>query len=139
MANFYLNTQLRPSASIQVSHTMAAQLVKKHLSQPWFDLIKSGAKKYEGRINTGFWKDLKVKDTFIFYDGKEQSYKVEVVSTREYKNFKDGITDVGLNNILPPEADNTIEQAIQNVYYKYYSKQQEMTYGIVMLQFKVVS
>lgn len=117
---------------------MAVQLVKKHLSQPWFDLIKSGGKKYEGRINTGFWKDLKVKDTFIFYDGKEQSYKVEVVSTREYKNFKDGITDVGLNNILPPEADNTIEQAIQNVYYKYYTKQQEMTYGIVMLQFKIV-
>ena len=38
----------------------------KHLSEPWFTLIKLGIKTCEGRLNKGDFSNMKVNDTIEF-------------------------------------------------------------------------
>ena len=38
----------------------------KHLSEPWFSLIKLGLKTCEGRLNKGEFSKMKVNDTIEF-------------------------------------------------------------------------
>ena len=39
---------------------------KKHLSEPWFTLIKIGMKKSEARVNKDIWKEIKCGDEILF-------------------------------------------------------------------------
>lgn len=59
------------------------KLVRKYLSQQWFDLIRDGIKTHEGRINDGFWKSLQVGDKFIFYNN-DKEFCVEVAERLEF-------------------------------------------------------
>ena len=114
-------------------------IVRKHLSQPWFDLIRTGRKTHEGRINEGFWKNLEVSDVFYFFND-ENSFLVKVIEKILYPSFKDGIENLGLENVLPSCFDNklTIDQSIDEVYYKYFSQDQEIQHGIVFFKFDVL-
>jgi ASC-1-like (ASCH) protein len=38
----------------------------KHLSEPWFSLIKIGSKKCEGRLNKGDFSKMKKGDYILF-------------------------------------------------------------------------
>ena len=58
----------------------------KEISPPWLDYIMDGSKTYEGRLNKGFWKKLKIGDTFIF-DDATSTYPVEVVSLAYFQDF----------------------------------------------------
>ncbi len=113
-------------------------MTRKHLSQPWFDLIKNGSKTYEGRLNTSFWQELKVDDMITFYNG-EFSFDVKVISRQLYSSFKDGITEIGIQHVLPTYVDTDIDIAINDVYYQYYSPEDENNYGVVMFEMKCVT
>ena len=39
----------------------------KHLSEPWFTLIKLGIKTCEGRLNKGDFSKMKINDTIEFF------------------------------------------------------------------------
>jgi ASC-1-like (ASCH) protein len=116
-------------------------MTRKHLSNPWFSLIKEGTKIYEGRICEGYWSKIKIGDKITFYneDGKDkESYNVEIEEISYYKSFKEGIEKVGLEKILPTQKDKNISTAINDVYYQYYTKESEEKYGIVLFKIKVI-
>ena len=73
--------------------------VRKECKEPWFSLIRSGKKPYEGRVKKGFWKDVKVGDRFTFYCGTEE-FRVEVTEVLEFTDFRDAYRGLG-EKLLP--------------------------------------
>jgi ASC-1-like (ASCH) protein len=113
---------------------------RKHLSQPWFTLIKNGSKQYEGRIYDGDWAKMKVGDTITFFNNdnnETKEYTVTISEIKKFGSFKEAINSVGLEKVLPTEIKNTVEQAIENIYYKYYKPEIEKKFGIVLFKFNL--
>jgi len=106
---------------------------KKHLSQPWFDYIKSGEKTIEGRLNKDFWSNINIDDIIIWYNDDNNcynSFKTRIIKKNIYKSFSDYLENEDLNKCLP--NINNINDGL-NIYYQYYNKDDENKYGIVAL------
>ena len=111
----------------------------KHLSEPWFSLIKLGIKKCEGRLKKGDFADIKKGDYIIFKNndfGFIRSYRVKIISIINYNTFKEYLKNESLEKCLP--GIDTLEQGI-NIYYKYYTKEDEEQYKIVAIRLKVTN
>lgn len=109
---------------------------RKHLSQPWFDFVRTGEKKYEGRLNVDFWASLQIGDKIIFYN-EDDEFIVSVKSKKEHPCFLIAIESVGLKHVLPSEIGKPIKEAVNDVYYKYYTQIQEKKYGVVLIEFEL--
>jgi len=99
------------------------------VQEPFLSLIKSGQKKVEGRLAKEKYLNLKKGDLIRINDAE-----VEVVGVSEYKSFKDMITMEGIKNVIPNAK--SLEEAI-NVYYKFYSKEDENSFGVVGISIKI--
>jgi ASC-1-like (ASCH) protein len=107
------------------------------VSEPWFSLIKIGAKKVEGRLNKGDFGAMKVGDIIVF-ENSELSYtrrfKVIITKIDKYNTFGEYLTSKKLNNCLP--GIDTLEEGV-SIYRKYYSASDEISYGILAITVKV--
>lgn len=105
---------------------------KFNVSEPWFSLIYLGIKTVEGRLNKGKFKELKDNDIIEWQnnDFNPRSAKTRVVYKTEYKTFREYLEKEGLDKCLPsiPTVDDGLE-----VYYKYYSKENEAEYGVIAI------
>jgi ASC-1-like (ASCH) protein len=110
----------------------------KHLSEPWFTLIKIGSKKIEGRINKGEYGDMKKNDTIEFTNndlGFNRTFKVKIISTHKYDTFLEYLNEESLKKCLP--GIDTIQEGV-DTYYKYYKKEDEKKYKITALRIQVI-
>ena len=108
----------------------------KEISEPWFSLIKLGIKKCEGRLNKGDFLKMKKGDIITFKNdnlGFIRTFNVKITSIHYYDTFKSYLLNEKLDICLP--GIDTIEQGI-NIYYKYYKKEDEITYKIVAILVK---
>uniref|UniRef100_A0A6C0KVG0 ASCH domain-containing protein n=1 Tax=viral metagenome TaxID=1070528 RepID=A0A6C0KVG0_9ZZZZ len=105
-----------------------------NVSQPWFDYIKLGKKTIEGRLNKGMFSQLK-KDDIIKFVNKDEHVIVRVEKIQYYDSFFQYLTLEGLERTLPDVY--TIEEGI-NIYYKYYTKEQEKEYRILAISIELV-
>ena len=111
---------------------------KKNLSEPWFSLIKLGLKKCEGRLNKGDFNKMKKGDIIIFENsdfGDTRSFSVKVTSTKKYNTFEEYLKKETLEKCLP--GIDTMKEGL-NIYYKYYSKQDENLYKIIAIKIKKI-
>lgn len=101
----------------------------KHLSEPWFTLVKLGIKSVEGRLNKGSFKDMKIGDTITFYNNDviERNFKVKIVKINVYDSFKNYLKKETLKKTLP--GYNKIQDGLA-VYYKYFTREDEKTYKV---------
>ena len=109
----------------------------KHLSEPWFSLIKIGAKKCEGRLHKGDFSLMKKGDIIIFENNDldfARSFHCEITSICSYTSFKNYLESETLEKCLP--GIDTIEEGV-NVYYKYY-KEDEKKYPINAFRLRVI-
>jgi ASC-1-like (ASCH) protein len=110
----------------------------KHLSEPWFSLIKIGAKKCEGRLNKGDFSEMK-KGDFIIFENNDfnfpRSFRCKITSIHNYNSFQNYLQTEKLEKCLP--GIDTIEEGI-SIYYKYYKPEDELQYGIKAIRLKVV-
>jgi ASC-1-like (ASCH) protein len=109
----------------------------KHLSEPWFSLIKIGAKKCEGRLNKGDFSEMKKGDYIIFENNDfdfPRTFRCKITSIHDYDSFEDYLESETLERCLP--GIDTIEQGV-GIYYKYYKKEDEMRYKIKAIRLKV--
>ena len=63
----------------------------KHLSEPWFSLIKLGLKTCEGRLNKGDFANLKINDILIFYNEdfpNKRIIKLKIKKLTKFNSFK---------------------------------------------------
>ena len=75
---------------------------KEHLQQPFFDDIKRGAKKFEGRLVKKIWAQLQIGDSIEWWNnekGYEESFVSVVTSLTKFVTFAEGIKSVGLINV----------------------------------------
>jgi ASC-1-like (ASCH) protein len=112
-------------------------MVRKHLSNKkpynWLDYIEEGKKKYEGRINDGFWKNLRIDDKFILFN-ENKEICVRVVDKKIFRNFGDAFDTLGME--LIPLKGITRDEVI-NLYGKYYDKNTIDKYGVVAIKLNV--
>ena len=105
-----------------------------NVSQPWFDYIKLGRKTIEGRLNKGMFSQLKSCDIIKFVNNNEY-VKVRVENIQYYDSFVQYLTLEGLERTLPDVY--TIEEGV-NIYYQYYTKEQEKEYRILAIHIQLV-
>ena len=108
-----------------------------NVSEPWFSLILLGLKTVEGRKNKGRFKDMKVGDIVEWKnnDFKPRSVLTEIIGKAEYSTFREYLEIEGLEKCLPSI------QGIDNgtdVYFKYYTKEEEKEFGVVAIRLKVI-
>jgi ASC-1-like (ASCH) protein len=110
----------------------------KHLSEPWFSLIKIGAKRCEGRLNKGDFSEMKKGDFIVFQNndfGFERLFRCKITSIHNYESFENYLESESLEKCLP--GIDTIEQGV-SIYYKYYKKEDEIQYKIRAIRLKVI-
>lgn len=111
--------------------------MRKHISEPWFSLIKLGIKTKEGRLNKGTFQNIKIGD-IITFENDDFKYKrtiiVEITNITIYTTFREYLKKEQLSECLP--SVDTIEEGIK-VYNIFYSKEEEERYGILCLKFKI--
>ena len=115
--------------------------LKEHLSQPFFDDVRSGRKKYEGRLNKP--GKFLLDDIITWYnddDNNYQEFTTRISKISVYDTFEEAIETVGLENILPSEYEkgSTVKQAIQNVYRRWYSEEKENEFRVILLEFELL-
>ena len=102
----------------------------KHLSEPWFTLIKLGIKTCEGRLDRDDFNIMTSGDFILFQNndfGFLRSFCVKIVSDQKYDSFKEYLENETLKSCLP--GIETIEDGI-SIYYNYYKKEDEASYKI---------
>ena len=108
------------------------QTLSLNIQEPYLSFIFNSQKTIEGRLNKGKFKDLKIGDILLI--GPQQN-KFVVEKLTPYENFKEMLINEGINKVVPDK--NTIEEAT-DVYYKFFTKEQEKEFGVLAIQIKAV-
>jgi ASC-1-like (ASCH) protein len=111
-----------------------------HLSEPWFSLMNLGLKTVEGRKNKGKWKDMKIGEIIEWYnsDFLERKFTTRVIGKSTYSTFREYLENEGLDRCLPGiNPDYGMEHAL-SVYYKYFTKEDEVEYGVVAIRLEKI-
>lgn len=109
-----------------------------HVSEPWFTLMKLKLKTCEGRLNKGYFADMKKDDCILFLNKNfnfDRSFRVKITSIHHYDSFESYLKSEKLSKCLP--GIDTISNGTK-VYYKYYNKEDEKKYGIAAIRLKVL-
>lgn len=108
-----------------------------NVSEPWFTLIKLGIKSVEGRLNKGVFKNIKVNDVIEWKNNNlgDRNVLTKVISKNIYSSFKEYLEKETLEKCLP--SFNSIDKGT-DVYYKYYTKQDEQQYGVVAIHLEII-
>lgn len=107
---------------------------REHLSEPWFTEISQGRKTIEGRKNKGRFANMKIGETIEWYNENKFCY-CRITNVRYYPTFESYLLIEGLSKCLP--MIKTIEDGI-NVYYQYYTKEDEEKYGVVAIEIELI-
>jgi len=104
-----------------------------NVQNPWFDYIKEGKKKIEGRINKGIFKLLK-KDDIVKFENNKENIKAIIKKIVNYDSFEEYLSTEGLSKTLP--GIKTIADGIA-IYRQFYTEQQERQ-GVLAIHFKLI-
>jgi len=102
-----------------------------HVDDVWLNYVLSGRKVVEGRLYDDKRREISVGDCIILRnnDDSRECY-VYVKYMHIYPSFKDMLLSEGVNRVLPSISD--VDEGV-NVYYKYYSREDEERYGVVAI------
>ncbi len=112
-----------------------------HIKEPWYSLIKNGKKTSEGRLNKGIFSQMKEGDIVEWFNSQDiipKNFKTKITKVIKYKSFYECIKNEGLENILPVNGINNIEQGVKEVYYKYYTPGKEKKFGVLAIRVKLI-
>ena len=123
---------------------------EKEVQEPWFSLIKKGIKSVEGRLNKGDFSRMKVGDivTWINSIKKIKNGKIKIINRKvktkiigigNYSSFYEMIKTERLKNTLPTPEIKTIQQGVDDVYYKFYSPKDEREKGVIAIRLRVIT
>jgi ASC-1-like (ASCH) protein len=108
------------------------------VSEPWFTLISLGLKTVEGRRNKGRFEEMAVGDIVEWTNEDfklKRSVLTRITRKAEYKTFTEYLETEGLEKCLPgmPNLTHGLE-----VYYKYFTKQDEKKFGVVAIEIELI-
>ena len=101
----------------------------------YFNLIKEGKKKIEGRLNKSKFSTFKKGDELKIIDSSNDNniISAKIKKIKKYISFEEYLSQEGLKRTLP--GIKTIENGV-NIYHKFYSKEQENEYGVLAIYIK---
>lgn len=105
-----------------------------HVEAPWFDLIKSGKKTIEGRLNSSKHSTVTAGDIIWFASDKEKPFPemaFEVKRVAPYATFRELLQGEDLAKVLP--QIETVEMGV-TVYEKYYSFERQQEIGVLAIE-----
>jgi ASC-1-like (ASCH) protein len=105
-----------------------------NVQDPWFQYIKDKKKQIEGRLNKGIFKSF-VKGEKIKIKNNNDYIIAKIKKIRKYSSFEEYLTQEGLRRTLP--HIKSIEKGC-NIYYQFYTKEQEKEYGIIAIEIKII-
>lgn len=107
------------------------------LSPIYFELIKSGEKTLEGRLNDEKRKDFNVFDTITFYKlpDKAQTMTAIILDKFIFKNFDEMADSVDKSDL---GFKNSTKQEMIDTYRTIYSREDENKYGVVIFKIKLL-
>ncbi len=97
-----------------------------NIQEPYKTFIIKGKKTVEGRLNKGKFSKIKEGDILNL-----DSVKLKVLNKNTYTSFKKMIEEEGIKNVTPDKKN--IKEAV-NVYYKFYTQEQEKNFGVVAIK-----
>ena len=106
-----------------------------HLHPEIFDIVKTGSKNVEVRINDEKRRQLKVGDTLIFLkrpDDKEE-IKAVVTSLDYYDNFKELVDNYEMKRLY---LGSYSKEMFLDELAKFYTLEEQEKYGVVAIGFK---
>jgi len=109
------------------------QKISIKVQEPYYSLVINGQKTVEGRLNKGKFASIQKGDILVL---APESIEFEVIDKNIYKLFKEMIESEGVENVIPDKTD--IEEAT-NIYYKFYTKEQEKKFGVVAIKIKKIN
>lgn len=110
-------------------------MIEVNVNKVWFEYIKKGYKKIDGRLNKGKFIKLKKGDKIKFVN-KDESFDVDIIDIRYYPNFRQYLIMEGLLNTLPNIF--SIDEGII-LYRQIYTIKDEKYYGVLSIEFKLIN
>lgn len=107
------------------------------VSGVYFELIRTGKKKIEGRLFSKKFREMKPGDILnLINQSKDSRIKTEIIKINKYKNFIEMLKAEGLRNVAPNLS--SIEEA-DKVYHTYFKEYQIKKYGVCAIHLKIIS
>lgn len=109
---------------------------KMKLQPIYFDKIKNGEKIYEVRLNDEKRQLIKVGDVIEFTKEPENTQVLEtkVEELLYFSTFLEMAKSLPLNKV---GFEKQTPQEVEQIYYSFYSKEDECKYGIVAIKVKI--
>lgn len=117
-----------------------AKSINGELNWAFFDLMVSGHKTIEGRLNVGKWATCNPDDVIIFKrkdpDGNLSMdiVVVKIISITRYSTFRELLTQEGLRRVFPGVSN--IEDGI-NLYSTWYSISDQVSHGVLAIEVQI--
>lgn len=92
------------------------QIISINIQDKYFELIKSGNKQVEGRLNRSIFKNIRVGDQ-VYWTSHNKKILTEIIYIHKYENFKDMLEHENLSRVLP--GINNIQDGIK-IYDSFY-------------------
>lgn len=122
-----------PGQEAQLKTVDGVALLRVHISDPWHGLVRSGAKRVEGRLNAGAFAQLVPGSRVVFHNETRGEFAAVVEGTRVYASFEEMLRAEGLERALPVGAVRSIEDGVA-VYRRFYTEEDERAHGVLALQ-----
>jgi len=110
------------------------QQYTKSVQEPWFSLIKSGAKTIEGRLNKGDFAIMRAGD-YVTWTCGTNSQKTQIKAIYYHKTFATYLKARTLKACLP--GVKTILEGVK-IYHGFYSRDDERKYGICAIELVIL-
>jgi ASC-1-like (ASCH) protein len=103
-----------------------------HLEADIFDLFKNGKKDIEVRVNDEKRRNIKIGDKITFLKRPDEIEKLEttVVDLNYYSNFEELVNFYDIKRLYYP---NYTKENYLNDLGKFYSKEEQIEYGVVAI------
>ena len=106
-----------------------------HLNSPWFELVRDGKKKYEGRRKTALTDSYQIGSLLEvrhYIDKTIEPFTVCVQERLLFQTFEEALNTLDVQEVLPIEGI-TVQKGI-DIYQQYVSMATQLKEGIVMLR-----
>jgi len=107
--------------------------IQMHLGDEVFELIKNGEKTIEARVNDPKRQTIKIGDTIEFINNQtDERLKTEIVDLLKFGTFAELFA-----NQKAEDFGGKNQAELNEVIYKYYSKEEETKYGVVGIKITI--
>lgn len=108
------------------------------MKEPWFSLIATGAKRFEGRLGDNALAALTPGSEVVWTNDElpfPRYVRTELVGVRRFPTFAAMLTECGVANVLPtvPDVDGGV-----SVYRVFYKEADERAKGVACLEMRVL-